>query len=170
MALLENHVLGRTSYRSYTRPWPPAPWLREFPFIGLTLQLAASYEPALHKFDANMQAEPLGLVYKSDNVKYGIGIIDISDLDTVRYGIVAAGHTMIYIPRIFETDIPYDYVTDTRTRTPLSEQEYMAKFHYKPKQTFDIDAISRLEATPLLPPEALEGTFKDYTRCHEMKS
>lgn len=142
------------------RPWPPTPWLREFPFIALALQLAASYEHALHKLDACMQAEPLGLVYDSDNVKYGIGIIDISDLDTVRYGIVAAGHTLIYIPRVQENGTEYDYVTDTRTRTPLSAQEYMAKFHYEPKHTFDTDAVSLLEATPLIPPEALEGKFR----------
>lgn len=49
---------------------------------------------------AYIQAEPLGLVYDSDNVKYGIEIIDISDLDTARYGIVAAGYTLIHIQRV----------------------------------------------------------------------
>ncbi|CAK7198606.1 hypothetical protein SEUCBS139899_001270 [Sporothrix eucalyptigena] len=161
VVVLEKDFMGNIGYSHRSRswspvPWPPAPWLREFPFIGLALQLAATYEQALHKFNSCMYAEPLGLVYDNDNGKYGIGIIDISDLDTIRYGIIAAAHEMVYIERIEQRAVlTYDYVTETPTRTPLSAQEYMAKFDYKKNHPFDCDAISLLEARPLITPEAL---------------
>lgn len=155
---LDNNMIGSRVYESHTQPWPPAPWLREFPFISLALHLAASYDPALHAYDPCMHEEPLGLVYDDDNVKYAIGIIDITDIDAVRYGIVAAGHRMVHIPQvIYHLEVTYDCAAEFRTRVPLSAQDYMEKFQYEAKHDFDKDAILLLQELPLISTEALQG-------------
>lgn len=156
---LDNNMLGRREvYESHTEPWPRAPRLREFPFISLALRLAASYDPALRAYDTCMLEEPLGLIYDDNNVKYAIGIIDITDIDAVRYGIVAAGHHMVHIPQVtYRLEVTYDCAVDFRTRIPLSAQEYMEKFQYEAEHDFEKDAISLLQALRLISTEALQG-------------
>lgn len=175
VAVFENAMKGWIWHNYNSRAWPQAPWLRELPFISLALRLATSYDPVALKhngpnFNINMKADPLGVVYTSDNIKYAVGVVDISDLDAVRYGIIATGHNKIELPRntdgdvysIYDTHPEYEYVSETPNRTPLSAKQYMSKFAYKSERAVDEDAIVRLEAMPQISPEALNGTFRGY--------
>ncbi|OAA62002.1 hypothetical protein SPI_04861 [Niveomyces insectorum RCEF 264] len=157
-AFLDRQIGSRVEFGLHGQPmWPSSLFQRPFPFIALALQLATSYDPALPKFHEDMRPVPLGLAYNNNNGKYGIAVFDISDLDNVRYGIVAAGHTRVYIERIVESmEFHYDYITDMPTRTPLSARAYMAKFGYESAgHPFDRDAALLLETRPLITPEAL---------------
>lgn len=157
---LDKNVLHRRSYAGSSEPWPPAPWLREFPFIALALELAASYDSITHKFDTSMKAEHLGLAYCNDDIKFAVCIIDITNVDNIGYGIVAAGHKEAHFQRIIifqHLEEKYDYIVEPRSRSPLSAKKYMDRFGYKPKDQLDIQALDHLEMTSLIPPEGLQG-------------
>ncbi len=83
---------------------------------------------------------PLGTVYRDDNMVYGMVVLDITDLDAVRYGIVG-----FYVCEMIHVTSPgfgfrmtrygpeprgYAKVTveEHWPREPLSAPEYMSKF------------------------------------------
>ncbi|OIW23584.1 hypothetical protein CONLIGDRAFT_649611 [Coniochaeta ligniaria NRRL 30616] len=116
--------------------------LREFPFLSACLLLGAGYDPVTGA-SYDVRTEPLGTAYRDDNLEYGMVILDISDLDEIRYGIV--GFTVHFMADVIvgNDDVGYDPVEDLppeddpiptveehRPRVPLSARGYMIKFGF----------------------------------------
>ncbi|KAK0668118.1 hypothetical protein QBC41DRAFT_394541 [Cercophora samala] len=137
----------------------------EFPFISTCLLLGVAFDrergvglPALHA--------PLGTVFSDTNMEYAMAVVDITDLNSIRYGITAfRSSVMIQIhepPR--EHDEYSDWgdsdppglrelrLEDNRVRDPLSAAAYMAKFEYKPCDSL----VENLDKVELIDTEALE--------------
>lgn len=101
-------------------------------------------------------------MYRDDSIEYGMVVIDISDLDKIRYGIVGFA---IEIQGqdldsgdddVSGTGVPT--VEEHRPRKPLSANEYMTRFH--PNRFGDPyafgDTVKRLEEKPLLVISAMD--------------
>ncbi|KAF6787609.1 hypothetical protein CSOJ01_15189 [Colletotrichum sojae] len=108
----------------------------EFPFISTTLLLGLSCDPS-RSTTYSSQLQPLGMAFRDDIPHHGMVVIDISDLDGIRYGIVAFTlHHMVMVN--VPPDRDYDPVEDDpperdpdpvleeeRPRKPLSASSYM---------------------------------------------
>jgi hypothetical protein len=102
-------------------------WNRDMvalPFISTCLVVSVAGE-CNHR-GSQVTAGPLGLVYNDENPQYSMVVVDISDLDRVRYGIVAFGTTTPFMElgRFAMDNIP----EHTRPRRPLSVKAYIRKF------------------------------------------
>ena len=151
--------------------------LREFPFIATCLVLGVAFDHE-RGVDLPVTLAPLGTVLRDANIEYATAVVDISDLDAIRYGSVAfRTTTMIRIsgPPDLDNDWgpdPYgerDFkLEENRTRDPLSAAAYMAKFQYEPCDDLvdklnrvglvDTSALDRIwppDVTKSLPPPAL---------------
>lgn len=121
----------------------------EFPFIATCLVHGVGFDPHTRR-TAPILLEPLGTVYRDDSVEWGMVVIDITHLETVRYGIVGFTVDMAkFIPSLeaerrtafssmgalgpgaFEEGDDLRVVEDPRPRRALSAAEYMTKFGYK---------------------------------------
>ena len=59
--------------------------MREFPFFSTSLRLVLTHgDSSLH----DIHHQPLGAVFREEKLDYGMAVIEISDLDQLRYGIV----------------------------------------------------------------------------------
>jgi hypothetical protein len=139
-----------------------------FPFLSTCLLLGLSYD-ASHCETKRAQLEPLGTAYQDGIMGTGMVVIDISDLDSIRYGIVAFEiHHMAHIrlhPRIYwdpaesirPEDEPEEVLEEERLRIPLSAAEYMRKFGhaYYTYSTSRPPWFSPMEAIQLVGPTAL---------------
>lgn len=68
-------------------PWDQASAI-EFPFLSACLLQGVAFDPyGGYCYQGN--PEPLGTVYHDDSVEWGMVVIDITELDQVRYGIVS---------------------------------------------------------------------------------
>jgi hypothetical protein len=120
---------------------PKLPWadgVREFPFISTCLRLGLNRNRSTHLHAVQEQA--LGTIFQDDRLEYGMVVLDISDLDRVRYGIF--GFEINYMAEIclnavFDWDpveckpsreAPVAVLENNRTRSPLSASSYMRKF------------------------------------------
>ncbi|KAK3317463.1 hypothetical protein B0T19DRAFT_292510 [Cercophora scortea] len=144
---------------------------REFPFISTCLLLGAGYDPSTG-VTYSVRTEPLGTAYCDDDTGHGMVVLDISDLDNIRYGIVGFFvHLMIDVDARFEDrDGDYDpvedilpeeepmrVIEDDRPREPLSASGYMDKFHYR-----DPDHVAQtLERRSLVDTRALDYIWPD---------
>ncbi|KAL0934821.1 uncharacterized protein CTRU02_209412 [Colletotrichum truncatum] len=124
-------------------PWVDSSAIREFPFISLCLRLALNNEEddSRARFD-HVQERPLATIFPGNVLEYGAVVIDISDLDAVRYGIF--GSRIRYVGAkgcsfggtwgwdSVESDYsgppPVLHLETARARTPLSAGAYMTKF------------------------------------------
>ncbi|KXX74458.1 hypothetical protein MMYC01_208609 [Madurella mycetomatis] len=145
-------------------PW--APGIREFPFVSSCLRLALNRDGTYGTRLGDVQEQALGTVFRGDKLEYGIVVIDISDLDNVRYGII--GLKINYIANIDLTANPsgWDYIEswvpdqelvikleESRSRSPLCGTGYMNKhgrYNWK-------DAIKRLKKQPVAEQSALNS-------------
>ncbi|PGH12455.1 hypothetical protein AJ79_04291 [Helicocarpus griseus UAMH5409] len=120
---------------------PELPWaegVREFPFISTCLRLGLNCNKSmsLHR----VQEQTLGTMFRDDRLEYGMIVLDISDLDSVRYGIF--GFEINYMAEV-PLDVCLDWdpvegspprvapialLEENRTRLPLSASSYMKKF------------------------------------------
>jgi hypothetical protein len=83
--LLENPD-GYRQPRLEMVPWDQAS-VREFPFISACLLQGVAFDPH-GGYCYQATPEPLGTVYRDTNVEWGMVVVDITELDEVRYGIV----------------------------------------------------------------------------------
>ncbi|KAI1425007.1 hypothetical protein F5Y12DRAFT_398052 [Xylaria sp. FL1777] len=107
----------------------------EFPFVSTCLILAGGLFS-----DYPQQLQPLGTRFRDKNPSYGMVVFDISDLDQLRYGIVAfTVQPMILVEtrEIWQRWVDMDqelggerefWVEENRPRTPLSVKQFAAKF------------------------------------------
>jgi hypothetical protein len=150
---------------------PELPWagsIREFPFISTCLRLGLNGDDTYNTRVGDVQEQPLGTVFRDDRLEYGMVVLDISDLDRVRYGIVGfeinywvevddviqTGHWDHIEGRPPKQD-PVPVLEEHRSRSPQSAAKYMKKF-----RCFDIkDDIKSLNKTLLVELNALECIY-----------
>jgi len=146
--------------------------IREFPFISGCLRVALTRlnddggGPGARLDD--VQERPLATVFRDDALEYGAVVIDISDLDAVRYGIVGSkisyvagdggsfsGIGMGWFDRIESRyhgpQPPVLYLDNSGAQTPLSAAVYMAKFGLEEAP----DGAERLDQHGIVEPWAL---------------
>ncbi|KAJ8130760.1 hypothetical protein O1611_g2869 [Lasiodiplodia mahajangana] len=128
------------SWSEKTQELPELPWqggLREFPFISTCLRLALSRRG---RRSGQVQEQPLGTVFRDDKMEYGMVVLDISDLNQIRYGII--GSVIKYMAEVNVTRTgDWDAVEDgppekpavptveePRNRAPLTFDQYLKKF------------------------------------------
>ncbi|WDK18571.1 hypothetical protein CGRA01v4_09856 [Colletotrichum graminicola] len=117
------------------RPCRPDPC--GFPFTSTCLRLALTGDDLYHTGYGDVQEQPLACVFRADKLEYGLVVLDISDLDDVRYGFVAPA------VRYTAADIGpvWDYVEDlplarpptpelerSPSRTPMAASGFMTRF------------------------------------------
>ena len=125
--------------------------LSQFPFIATCLQVGIGYNPADGSEDA-MRKEPLGTVFYDDTLEYGMVVIDISDLNDIRYGII--GLSIRAAQRAFGSAEQQSLLPEEKhvRRRPLSAIEYISKFY--PESSGDSllfsDVVNNLQEHPLI--------------------
>ncbi|KAI1360865.1 hypothetical protein F5Y08DRAFT_348406 [Xylaria arbuscula] len=163
--LVELPQLNRRQYNpDRYRPWDRM-HIPEFPFIATCLVQGVGFSPQTRR-TAAILLEPLGTVYRDDSVEWGMVIIDITQLEAVRYGIVGFTVDMakfVATPRdawppftgatgtgVFEEG-PLRVIEDPRPRRVMSAAEYMSKFKYTtPPRELDVSACEILAGVPLV--------------------
>jgi hypothetical protein len=146
------------------RHWDHAS-VREFPFIAACLLQGVGFD-AQAGITHVACPEPLGTVYRDSCIAWGMVVVDITELDAVRYGIVGfgvglmklvtsrfnAGYTMGAMgPGAFEPG-ELRILDEVRPRSAMSAAEYMAKFNHTTK-----DKVNELLARiPLIDAAAMD--------------
>ncbi|KAF6835739.1 hypothetical protein CMUS01_05669 [Colletotrichum musicola] len=121
-------------------------WVREYPFISSCLRLALiraddEEEDGAAGID-DVQERPLATVFREDALEYGAVVIDVSDLDDVRYGIVGSKiHYVAATGAGFAGTMGWDFTESyyhgppprlfldySGSRTPLSGEAYVDNF------------------------------------------
>ncbi|KAH7354248.1 hypothetical protein B0T11DRAFT_357585 [Plectosphaerella cucumerina] len=108
----------------------------ESPFTSTCLRLALTGDEIYHTRYGDVQEQPLGCVFRADRLEYGLVVIDISDLDDVRYGFVAPAvrYTADIAPGWDPVeDLPISHpptpeLERTSSRTPMTASGFMTKF------------------------------------------
>lgn len=148
--------------------------LREFPFASTCLLLAllvGGDDGSNTTRPGDVQLQPLSTAFWGDCLEYGLVVLDISDLENVKYGIVA--FPVRYMAEVFYRgemcgwdpieDPPPRYEPDTiliehRPRVPLSILQYLREYFY----SWGIDpepSLVKLEEKPLVDMSVLNCTF-----------
>ncbi|RYP10759.1 hypothetical protein DL764_000455 [Monosporascus ibericus] len=138
--------------------------IREFPFISTCLRLSLNRDDTYNTRVGDVQEQHLGTVFRDDRLEYGMVVLDVSDLDRVRYGIV--GFEINYMAEVNVTQTgdwdcvegrppkqdPVPVLEEHRSRSPLSAAQYMKKF-----RCFDTkDDIKNLNKRPLVQLKSLD--------------
>lgn len=140
--------------------WPGG--IREFPFTSTCLRLALNADRTYFTRPGDVQEQSLDTVFHLDNVEYGAVVIDLTDLDSVGYGILSS--RVIYSFEDYDfrndfendmygimdgwrpTNMPAIQLEKSRSRRPLSGTDYMRK-HGVDNIT---SAIERLRRHPVI--------------------
>lgn len=115
----------------------------EFPFIAACLLQGVGFD-AQEGFTSAAHPEPLGTVYRDTSIEWGMVVVDITNLDAVRYGIVGfpVGQMRFVSSAREERNPPLIHggfafipgelrlVDEVRPRTAMSAAEYIAKFKH----------------------------------------
>lgn len=147
---------------SGARPASPSPPddipIREYPFISTCLRLALTRagEATGAKLE-DVREQPLNTIYRQDALEYGAAVIDISDLDDVRYGIVGSKIRYYAHPRsqycgswnpswdsiehTYRGPQPELHLDTSGARSPLSAASYVDKF-WRSMSLEGIDALA----------------------------
>jgi hypothetical protein len=143
-----------------SKPEISSDWnMPEFPFVSTRLLLGASFNSRNGCCGGFGKPKPglLGTVYRDDNLKYGMVIIDITDLDFIRYVIVGfTARTMIWDEgREWDPEGPdgdrVPTLENDRPRRPLAASAYIGKFGYDTSQE-----VSELDRLPLIDASAMD--------------
>lgn len=119
----------------------------------------------------DVQLQPLSTIFRSDCAEYGLVILDISDLDAVKYGIVAFPVRYMAEVSYRGEDFGWDPVEDRppekepdivpispRPRKPLSVIQWLRRYFIH--ISFENDpSVLRLEDKPLVGDAALDCMF-----------
>ncbi|KAF6804708.1 hypothetical protein CSOJ01_09997 [Colletotrichum sojae] len=139
-------------------------WVREYPFISACLRLALIRADDEEDDGAagidDVQERPLATVFRENALEYGAVVIDVSDLDDVRYGIVGSKiHYVAATGAGFAGTMGWDvtesyyhgppprlFLDNSGSRTPLSGAAYVDKFRVGLKgRPEEWPALQRLE-------------------------
>ncbi|KAI1412125.1 hypothetical protein F5Y13DRAFT_47659 [Hypoxylon sp. FL1857] len=136
-----NRLISTT--RERRRPWDRTS-VREFPFIQACLLQGVGFDPQLGRTQ-RARPEPLATVYRDTSLEWGMVVVDITELDAIRYGIVgfAVGRAKFIsspeaerrpaVPGSMGTGVfergELKVMEESRPRRAMSAAEYMAKFN-----------------------------------------
>ncbi|PVH75070.1 hypothetical protein DL98DRAFT_575225 [Cadophora sp. DSE1049] len=169
--LRENDAKDRHHTRVEIEPWDHVS-VREFPFITACLLQGVAFDPQ-ESFCVQVTPQPLGTVYRDTSIEYGMVVIDITELNAVRYGIVGfAAMPMMWVPSTEalsrQTGHPSSLVPPSnaggelrildqvRSRIVMSAAEYLIKVP-GPNAPPEGEQITKILAQiPLVRSEALE--------------
>ncbi|OBT61049.1 hypothetical protein VE03_09161 [Pseudogymnoascus sp. 23342-1-I1] len=126
----------------------------EFPFTSTCLRLALNADRTYFTRPGDVQEQSLDTVFHLDKVEYGAVVFDVTDLDSVGYGILSS--SVIYSFEDYDLvqdtydavdiwhpgDMPAIQLEKTRTRRPLSGTGYMHK-HGMRNVTSAIERLGR---------------------------
>lgn len=149
----------------------------EFPFTSTCLRLALTGDDLYHTRYGDVQEQPLRYVFHADKLEYGLVVLDISDLDDVRYGIVAPA--LRYMADIgpgwdpVEDEPPLNHppmpeLETSPSRTPMAASGFMTKFglyesslplaRLKRHRVIASHALSREKSNRATSPESREAS------------
>ena len=124
-------------------PWVDEGAIREFPFISSCLRVALTRlaDDGYGARPDDVQERPLTTIFRDDVLEYGAVVIDILDLDAVRYGIVGSKIRYLMakgapidswgwdrVESKYNGPPPELYLDNSGAGTPLSAGAYMSKF------------------------------------------
>lgn len=165
------------------RPWDRG--FREFPFLSTCLLLGTGYTPSTSAL-YQVHTAPLGTQYRDNSLDYGMVVVDISELERIRYGIVGFMVNQMaevgncerwYNPGDYDPvedsppeDDPVPTVEEYRPRLPLSAEGYMNKFRYYSAEgdlrATEQNIVRKLEQKQLVDVLALHCTFDKGSTRH----
>lgn len=128
-----------------------------FPFIATCLQVGIGRNPMDGSEDA-VRKESLGTFYYNNTLEYGMVVIDVSDLDEIRYGIIGLS-TRIAQQALGSTEQqdPPQFMEEDVRRRPLSAIELMSRFYSESSRNpypFS-DIVTMLQEYPLIAVSAM---------------
>ncbi|GAP87902.1 hypothetical protein SAMD00023353_1601020 [Rosellinia necatrix] len=136
--------LTRRKHQERRRPWNRTR-VCEFPFIAACLLQGVGFDAHTGR-TAPALLEPLATVYRDSSTEWGMVVVDITDLDAIRYGIVGfAVSISILVPSKEREGSPFLFgdgmgrpaegslkvIDDLRPRRAMSAAKYMTKFEYE---------------------------------------
>ncbi|KAI1355310.1 hypothetical protein F5Y01DRAFT_173211 [Xylaria sp. FL0043] len=154
--------------RRYGTPQPERwrPWdhdrVSEFPFIAACLLQSVAFDAQSGRTCRTLP-EPLGTVYRDSSLEWGMVVVDITDLDAVRYGIVGFPvHRARFVPSLQAEKQGYHFpggelrlVDEVHHRQAMTASEYMSKFGLKSENQIRGDAVEYLGGAPLVDADAM---------------
>ncbi|KAI1282692.1 hypothetical protein F5Y07DRAFT_350634 [Xylaria sp. FL0933] len=154
--------------RRYGTPQPERwrPWdhdrVSEFPFIAACLLQSVAFD-AQSGCTCRTLLEPLGTVYRDSSLEWGMVVVDITDLSTVRYGIVGFPvHRARFVPSLQAENQGNHFpggelrlVDDVHHRQAMTASEYMSKFGLKLDNQIRGDAVDYLGGESLVDADAM---------------
>ncbi|RWA07597.1 hypothetical protein EKO27_g7513 [Xylaria grammica] len=126
----------------------------EFPFISTCLLLGAR-ERTTHERRPHVQSLPLGRIYRDSDTESGIVLVDITNLETLRYGIIAFATQRAVEWELAQWGDEWPDFTppqDQQLRQPLSAVNYLKRF----VSGVPGEEAVKLEAIPLIDVAAME--------------
>lgn len=135
----------RTPTKDRRRPWDRT-GVREFPFIAACLLQGVGFDAQMGRTQP-ARPEPLATVYRDTSIEWGMVVVDITELEAIRYGIVGFGVSKAKFVPSLEAEInpaaagamgpgvfergELRVMDELRPRRAMSAAEYMAKFNYE---------------------------------------
>ncbi|RMJ13810.1 hypothetical protein CDV36_006527 [Fusarium kuroshium] len=131
-----------------------------FPFITTCLAIGASYDPKTGQVQA-IHELPYDMEYDQGDNNDGITVIDITDLDHVRYCFVNFGSGDIYAGDGDEEDDENAPSGRPPTETPLTGRQYLRGYYSDSDEIVqrNMEVIDALEETPLVEEVVLARTW-----------
>ncbi|KAL6897539.1 hypothetical protein GGI43DRAFT_428679 [Trichoderma evansii] len=187
VAIEAERALAAAWYRSndhtglpLQRPEVPdaLPWshdIREFPFVSTCLMLGLKSDSVYFTRPHDVQAQPLATAFRNDRSEYGMVVLDISDMDDIRYGIVAFPFN--YMAEV-QPDVygrygviegwpparePDVVLAENRPRIPLSAGQYTTKAGYKGVK-WELADLKKFRAVD---PGALDYIWPSQNNAHD---
>jgi hypothetical protein len=158
---------------------PELPWdeaLTEFPFTSTCLLLGLLHDDGSNETrPGDIQLQPLETVFRGTSLEYGMVVLDISNLDQVKYGIVA--FPIRYMAEVFYRgeEFGWDPVEDdppaqepdavhveVRPRVLLSILQNLKTFYYTINLREESHVLE-LEQKPLADGRILDCTYSGAT-------
>ncbi|KAI0810213.1 hypothetical protein GGR55DRAFT_129707 [Xylaria sp. FL0064] len=154
--------------RRYGTPQPERwrPWdhdrVSEFPFIAACLLQSVAFDAQSGRTCRTLP-EPLGTVYRDSSLEWGMVVVDITDLDAVRYGIVGFPvHRARFVASLQAEKQSYHFpggelrlVDEAHHRRAMTASEYMSKFGPKYDNHIRGDAAEYFGRVPIVDPDAM---------------
>lgn len=135
----------QTPNKERRMPWNRAR-VHEFPFTATCLLQGVGFDAQLGRTQP-VRPEPLATVYRDTSIEWGMVVVDITELDAVRYGIVGfAVSKASFVPSLEAERRPaapgamgpgvfergkLRVMDELRPRRAMPAAEYMTKFNYE---------------------------------------
>ncbi|KAI0424111.1 hypothetical protein F5Y09DRAFT_325339 [Xylaria sp. FL1042] len=134
----------------------------EFPFIADCLLQSVAFDAESGRTCRTL-LEPLGTVYRDSSLEWGMVVVDITDLNAVRYGIVGFPvHRARFVPSLQAEKQNYHFpggelrlVDEVHHRQAMTASQYMSKFSLNHENHIRGDATEYLGRASLVGADAM---------------